>query len=337
MKQLYYKETPVEIGQIINVNNINVLVNESLIENNPLSFSYKFIQYVKLIKDWSVGGEFIGEIFELSSLNNLDKFQEAPSKQDFRKYIEFWISYGYFETVTKEDFIKQELTKEAIKRGFDKCPKWLIYPWQSDPIKRKPNWSGSNAFYWAENDLLYKTVTIYYKGQWAKIVEPLLTTDDGVELFIGDTIWIISKKDFSYSSKILNDDSGFGKIYFKRSEFMYYSREDLVHKYIKNNKPKTLEDYENILLLNDNLADTDLENDIWEMYAWLKRNEPKLYWSKILELIADDLNQESQIKLKEDTNNSYYNVNRGYVLFKSRVNATKALDLMRSKLDYIYK
>lgn len=349
---LYYKEKIVNLGDLIVVNDFKIVLTQTIVDNNPHLFSH--LEYVKLVKDWSVGKEFMGEILELSTLNNLSKFQAAPSKDIFREKIKTWIQEGYFKISTKEDFDKQELTREAIKRGFDKLPKWLVYPWQKEQKPQNPSWSVNKEFYFIENmkdSFLHKDVVIYKNGVWAKILKPLLVTDDGVELFEGSSFWIVSKKDFSFSDKILKNDPYFGKDYFKRSEFMYFSNVDLVYKYIEENNVKTLEDYENILLLNDNLADTDLENDVWEMYSWLKRNEPKLYWSKVLQLIADDLNGEINLKhsprktytinfdnsFQKYVTDSWYDINSGYVQFKNEKVAKQAINIMGSKLDYIYK
>ena len=85
----------------------------------------------------------------------------------------------------------------------------------------------------------------------------------------------------------------------------------------------------------------------------MKCMEPKLYYSKVLELIADDLNGKSQKELKENHERDYYNINlngifelsvdnyniinRGYILFESKKSAEQALLLMGPKLDCIYK
>jgi len=47
----------------------------------------KIPEYVKLIKGWSVNEEYMGEIFEMSTLDNLSKFKSHPSKESFRGNI----------------------------------------------------------------------------------------------------------------------------------------------------------------------------------------------------------------------------------------------------------
>lgn len=339
---LYYKEKIVNLGDLIVVNDFKIVLTQTIVDNNPHLFIH--LEYVKLVKGWSVGGECMGEVFELSTLNNLNKFQAAPSKAIFREKIKTWIQEGYFKISTKEDFDKQELTREAIKRGFDKLPKWLVYPWQKEQKPQDPSWSVNKEFYFIENmkdSFLHKGVVIYKNGVWAKILKPLLITDDGVELFEGSSFWVISKKDFSFSDKILKNDPDFRKDYFRRSEFMYFSTKELVDKYIEENSVKSLEYYEDILKLKTYLG----------FYDTLRIQDPKLYWTKILQLIADDLNEEINLKqrpratytinfdksFQKYVTGSWYDINSGYVQFKSKELAKQAIELMGSKLDYIYK
>jgi hypothetical protein len=65
-------------------------------------------EYVQLVKDWSCNGEYMGEVFKLSTLDNLSKFQNAPSKEDFRSNIQHWINQGYFQPSTKEAYEAQQ-------------------------------------------------------------------------------------------------------------------------------------------------------------------------------------------------------------------------------------
>lgn len=339
---LYYKEKQINIGNLIIIDDVKIVLTKEIVDNNPNLFIE--LEYVKLLEDWSIGDEYLGEIFELSTLNNLNKFESAPTKEDFRKNIFFWINNEYFEVATKEDFDKQELTREAIKRGFDKLPKWLIYPWQKEQKPQNPSWSVNKEFYFTENmkdSFLHKGVIIYKSGVWAKILKPLLVTDDGVELFEGSNFWTVSKKDFSFSYKILKNDPNFGKDYFRRSEFMYFSTKELVDKYIEENSVKSLEYYEDILKLKAYLG----------FYDTLRIQDPKLYWTKILQLIADDLNEEINLKqrpratytinfdksFQKYVTGSWYDINSGYVQFKNEEVAKQAINIMGSKLDYIYK
>lgn len=120
-------------------------------------------------------------------------------------------------------------------------------------------------------------------------------------------------------------------------------------RYFEFAKEKTLEDYENILLNDSNLDSfpitinddkgyyTHVERK--DVYKILKSHEPKLYWLKTLQLIANDLNGDwkpdwrnnIQIKwvfklqygvLKVDY---WHTANYGIVAFKSKELAEKLL------------
>lgn len=124
-------------------------------------------------------------------------------------------------------------------------------------------------------------------------------------------------------------------------------------------KEKTLEDYENILL-TDNYISYDfckdksirLQNSIF--YKWAKENEPKLYWTKVLQLIADDLNEGWKPDWKNGNQFKYFietsdknwlgihtaSTNKNYSIdsyFKSTELTEKAIQIMGDKLDYIFK
>jgi len=64
-------------------------------------------EYVQLIKDWSVDREYMNEVFCLNELNNLHKFENAPTKEVFRKKINNWIKEGYFKVITKQAYDDQ--------------------------------------------------------------------------------------------------------------------------------------------------------------------------------------------------------------------------------------
>lgn len=76
-------------------------------------------EYVELLSGWSVENEFIGEIFQLATLNNLHKFKLAPKKEEFVQNIQKWIQRGHFKPSTKAayDQQQQELAdKELLER-----------------------------------------------------------------------------------------------------------------------------------------------------------------------------------------------------------------------------
>lgn len=119
-------------------------------------------------------------------------------------------------------------------------------------------------------------------------------------------------------------------------------------------KDKVVEDYE-MLLLEDRKYTVffHAQASKGEIYNWMKLYEPKLYWSKVLQLIADDLNGDwgtdwrnvNQFKhyifydySGQKYRISYFSSTWGQtIVFKSREVAQRAIEIMGSKLDYIFK
>jgi hypothetical protein len=114
---------------------------------------------------------------------------------------------------------------------------------------------------------------------------------------------------------------------------------------------KTLTDYENELI---DCSGSKMINGSFifnrDFYRHLKEREPRLYYAKILQLIADDSNRDWEALFDAPFNQKYYifnksggkkcvtyafGENRGNVYFKSEELAQKAIDIMGDKLDYI--
>ena len=171
--------------------------------------------------------------------------------------------------------------------------------------------------------------TIYTpENGWSKILHLKFTTEDGVNIYGDMKTYLVHSND--------SDDICFshgiwdGNSMFKNYKYFYHKENALA--YIKKNKEKTLEDYEKSLSLS-----------VWN---WFKPHELKLYYTKVLQLIADDLHEERYTHIHMNTSynlNSAYGVNvhcgydEGCVYFKSSELAEKARDIMGSKLEYLFK
>lgn len=276
MRVLFYKETPTFVGNVMEINGLKVLITQELIRINPIMFSYKLVEYVKLtnIPPWSINNEFNGEVFELSTLNNLSKFGFAPTKEQFLEGLINWIIAGSFTVTNKIEYVAQERRKlidEATKRGLMNKPKYLKYPWQEPSITRKPNWGGSDI-YINENlsEFRYCGVCLYKDGQWAEII-----------------------------------------------------------------KERCLVDYEQKLI------------DQCKNYGWLKVVEPKLYWTKVLQEIANELNNNKEIvgtryflnynEFNDPCVLKHESVNYGLIYFSTAGNALKAAEIIGNNLEYLYQ
>ena len=120
---------------------------------------------------------------------------------------------------------------------------------------------------------------------WAEILHLKFTTEDGVDIYGDMKTYLVHSND--------SDDICFshgiwdGNSMFKSYKYFYYKENAFA--YIEKHKEKTLEDYENILFENDNSMTFSPKSAYFSVYGWIKDNEPKLYYTKILQLIADDL------------------------------------------------
>ncbi|WP_428743118.1 hypothetical protein [Tenacibaculum sp.] len=182
--------------------------------------------------------------------------------------------------------------------------------------------------------------------------ELLFTTEDGVDIYKGDRVWYVN-----YLYTLCGGNQVYDKRY-NHNAFTWFSTKEAAEAWITANKPeKTLEDYENILLKDTtnlysfNNVTIDLRF-LWDVF---KEKEPKLYWLKVLQLIADDLNGEwRRAKIRDsqawfigkqyESNLDDYNsigakkhntVDYGLVYFKDRSSCEKAISLLGNNIKYI--
>jgi hypothetical protein len=175
------------------------------------------------------------------------------------------------------------------------------------------------------------TAIIYSSSieRWAKRF--LFTTEDNVDIFEDETYYLITFNSIYDMQMNLND---WKKV--KITDHKIFSTRKLAQQYLDSLKVKTLNDYENILLIASS-----------PLFKLLKKTEPKLYWTKVLQLIADDLNGEWEY-IKGNTHyyyiyyQYYYRVGeltesvQSTIKFNNRKNTQKALELMGDMLDHIY-
>ena len=178
----------------------------------------------------------------------------------------------------------------------------------------------------------HKYTAIIYSSsieRWAKRF--LFTTEDNVDIFEDETYYLITFNSIYDMQMNLND---WKKV--KITDHKIFSTRKLAQQYLDSLKVKTLNDYENILLIASS-----------PLFKLLKKTEPKLYWTKVLQLIADDLNGEWEY-IKGNTHyyyiyyQYYYRVGeltesvQSIIKFYNRKNTQKALELMGDMLDHIY-
>jgi hypothetical protein len=197
------------------------------------------------------------------------------------------------------------------------------------------------------NNCFIEDEIINYPEYWS---EYLFTTLDNVEIYKGMSYWIVNT-----SLKIIREEPKhlqYGDPFPCLSFFNYNEAE----KYCIQNQ-KTLKDYENILL-NDNsevkekvsYGTTTIGFTKGFYYSLLKENDPKLYWTKVFNIIANDLNDGW---IPKRNNQKYFigitsrsgqetreilihlTVTYGLTYFKSRELAHKAEKLIGQYINYI--
>ena len=127
------------------------------------------------------------------------------------------------------------------------------------------------------------------------------------------------------------------------STIKYFYHKENALAYIKKHKEKTLGDYEN-MLLRTNIDSINAREVCW-FYHTLKGKEPKLYYTKILQLIADDLN-DGWVADFNDVNQYKYSLrevggglaifNLGIAYFKSKELVEKARDILGDKVKFLF-
>ena len=211
---------------------------------------------------------------------------------------------------------------------------YFVHPNDSDDIcSYHTIWKGNLSvgivckyFYHKENALAY------IKKNKVKFL-----TEDDIKIYERMPTYRIPKKDLvlnKYSFDFWLGDNENYKYFFHRENALAY---------IEKHKEKTLEDYEN-MLLRTNIDSVNAREECL-FYHTLKKKEPKLYYTKILQLIADDLNDGWEpdftnydekwcISIKDIVH--YVNLQiHGLVYFKESELAQKAKDILGEKIEYI--
>ena len=173
----------------------------------------------------------------------------------------------------------------------------------------------------------YPIGTVYKHFNSEYTIPLKFTTEDGVGIYGDMKTYLVHPNDSGdirfWHRSWDGDSKGDGNKYF-------YHKENALA-YIKKHKEKTLEDYENSLSLS-----------VWN---WFKPHELKLYYTKILQLIADDLNdgryihERGQVSLhinKEGGVNLHMGDDEGCVYFKSNELAQRAINILGDKLEYLF-
>ncbi|HZJ99758.1 MAG TPA: hypothetical protein VFC79_07115 [Tissierellaceae bacterium] len=255
------------------------------------------------------------------------------------------IEYNGFKTTITEELVElnpdlftakdtiQELLDKA-KRDYPAGTVFRSFFGEIWTVKNKPRYSLG-----AYSSILVDNAYVYRDGRWAEVLPLKFITEDGVSIYGDMRTYLVHPNDNGDITSYHGLWSGDSKV--KCYKYFYHKKNALA--YIEKRKEKTLEDYEN-MLLTTNIDSINAREVCW-FYHTLKGKEPKLYYTKILQLIADNLNDEryiherGQISFhinKEGRVNLHMGYDEGCVYFKSKELVEKARDIMGSKLEYLF-
>ena len=164
---------------------------------------------------------------------------------------------------------------------------------------------------------------VYEDGEWAEILPLKFTTEDGVDIYGDMKTYAVAKGDLDVDNPEIYGGNS--------TSFKYFYHKENALAYIKKHREKSLEDYESSLSLS-----------VW---GWFKIHEPKLYYIKILQLIADHLNDGwvadfskggTKWFIKEVDSDWTILHNYGAVYFKSKELSEKARAILGNNVKYLF-
>ena len=343
----YYLKQKVSLGDIIDFKGLKVEVTDNLVKSNPDLF---VVEEELLPEYWerviNTSNFTKGKIYKIKDRTNLEKLGNFIDDQG-QTNGSAPENYKYFKPSTPEAFQRQELLEEA-KRKYPVGTRFKS-AYSNSCVEIVKN---TNFYYHNNSDITANSIhgiTVYHGGNWAEVIKPIFKSEDGVDIYEGDTIYYV-RKDFKDSSNEVIGYRNYCGLYSDLN--IYFSTKEAAEEYVDKNKPKDLKYYED-LLLNPIETYTDYTFCAFNSthYDWLKNKEPKLYWLKVLELIQQDLDN----GWKPDWNDhnckyrienyymsnysieSYRGHNSGLCNFKSKESAQTAIQIMGDKLDIIFK
>lgn len=362
----------VKIGDIIDYNGINVIVTDELIKNNPSLFEVEENKYWKCIKSndtllftpatkkeyllqctkdkYPKGTRFIS-ILDGVTTHNVNE----NSIITFGEYVYPYTGVVDIYAIQIDGHIVYLYTQWAeiikpILRSHDGVD---IYQYKVFYVVNKNHYTlYSKSFTHCNNVsseinkdfeecILFSTIEAAEK--W--IDDNTVLTSDNVRVGLTDTVYVCH----SLLNHIHNIECHFNPIkacninQYGNKHWMYFSSAEARDKWIEENKQvvKDLAYYEDKLITYKT-----------PLYVELKVKEPKLYYTKILQLIADDLNDKNFDKLnmsvckyfirydsiidKYDVSNFSFLLDNS-ICFDSTKKANQATEIMGDKLDFIYK
>jgi hypothetical protein len=344
MQIIYIKtKSPVSIGDKIKIDNITITITQQFIDDNKDMFEViEETRYWKCIKEVTKNVFVVNKIYKLienKTINDRFCFINEDGEDDSIDRV-----FVYFTPSTEQEYLLQ-VAKEKYPVG---CKVRSLCDDKTHTVCHVPKW-------WNDSVIFTQSfVFIYQNGQWAEILKPILTTEDGKELYEGDSYWFCGTSVSRWSdSSMTNYKPYFVKFAINKEfakECKFFSTKEACQEYIDKHKEKTLEDYEFKLSMqynNSNVAKFVAADFIQEM----KNLYPELYWYKVALLIRDDLNGDWKVDWNNDDYDHKYTVIKirrrldtidykitqcNAFYFKSAKDRDKFITLMGDKINYLF-
>ncbi|MFW6243267.1 MAG: hypothetical protein ACOC2W_03820 [bacterium] len=217
----------VELGDQITINGVKLKFTTEIYEANTHLFHV--IEYKYNIHSWVFCRKTndIGVIFSRDKIDNMIEvyhveiiFGEVLGTHQF--------NVNEIQSATSQQIrkaIELKYPKGSVVKSLDKFAKNLCYVdsfWHID--------SNQNIWILGLNGL--NNAIVYSSGQWAKIMQPLFKTYDGVDIYNGEYYYFVNLRSMLCSSKIIareDNDACNGK---KRDNKIYFSTEQAAKKWI---------------------------------------------------------------------------------------------------------
>lgn len=367
MKKYCFSDTSnVCVGDVVGFNGLIVEVTEKLILDNPNLFKElpnpKYFKCIQSCFQYYT----VGKIYKHTDnyeyfprlINLLD---DKSSERLIGDWTNDYLSVGNncFEPVTEEEFIEYEKIQiiEEAKKLFPvgkRVSNFNInlnctFNITGDKFK----WYGKVLLIDGESTETGCTYTVRsYDGIWAEVMKPILKTEDGVDIYEHDHYYTMDMIQGLDASISITNDSVIPYVAGRR----YFSSRKAAKEWLDKHFLKNLSTYENSLF-EKNLPIKSVVDGIEVVssralfYNIMKHREPKLYWNKVMQLIADDLNGDWVVKDscekwmigKREANSwkpvpvKHTTVTYTDVYFKSQEIAEKAMKIIGKNLNEIYK
>lgn len=351
------------LGATIEINGIKTILTEEFISMNPQKF--EIVEEIKYVR--CICGTDTHRVHDRIYRVSIEKKPEKTPQQYFG--IENWFEWfvndnkkvsinyetkdEYFVPATKEDYDKQCLLDHAKAE----YPKGTAVNYFFSIVDS--GWKFDENI---ENRIICdsqtkENIVLYCNGFWANKLKVIFTSSDGVDMYEHQPYYKVNEHNNIFKNFV---DTKCSQDY-----TLCFSNYDAAKQYVDEHPILCLELFENQLLKSKQIAmynapvvksrgfsELDEEKTVnvrtSTYYAIMKKADPKLYYKKVLQLIADHFNGDKTVDWQDDSQIKYTIVsvpkeskfkvsahrrtNALSVVFLNGKHAEKAIEIMGDKM-----